>query len=493
MKPRIVPIFVTTLTQWHTLREIVDALSATGLVKPQVYFIDDEADLDLKQLSKDYLVFRISKAEKNYRDVFLVDSATYPKLQASDKYATAHRLFHWSWVIAPLRNFVKKIPGYSFVRKGRGAFREALIINREVKNLKKREEYFISLLYKLQSSTVIVPGDRGLGDQPPLLSACNKLNILTVIAPTAFSCPVEILARTRTHRKFQASKDFAQRYPDQVWKDVKTGRIISFFPERDTRALNKANMLPQNPKILGGSRSGLVLVDSEASKINAIDGGVACHKIVVTGNPDTDRLYSAYKEKLDRKNQLIEQYALDRVEEVVILNLPLFDDVGMSPSEESLVHKEILSEVGLVFPSFLLSAHPRMSRDYQEHLSTQFSIKILEERLSNVLPLADVYITDQTSSTIFWAILADVPTISLNWGWYSTPKLVKDIQGVKLSTSSIDFRNALKLLSAKHEQTKIRSGYAESRHLYGPFDGNSMRRITDTIIHSKITTHNNIS
>lgn len=488
LDPKTVLIFVTSLTQWHTMRLIAEALLDTNLADPKVIIIDNEESLDLSAISVNIPVNHIQDLYEHHTHCSGTASV-HTKVRERPKKSTRlgrGTITTSSILYKLIKAGTNTLPGYKLLRKFRASMRENSIIKKEVARLGYREEFFISFLSEYQPICVVVPGDRGLGDQPPLLAACRKLGIPTVIPPTALSCPVEILARTRMDRRYYASRSFSREYPNQVWQDQKTGREISFFPERDTRVLAGAGMLPAHPKILGGGHTALLLVDSDASREHAIENGVSGRKICVTGNSDTDRLYTAYTQKSERRREFFLKYKLDENAVVTIVNLPLFNDVGWPHHAEREVHEVILSEVLRVSPSAFLSAHPRMIEDDKRYLSEQFGIQLLEERLSDALAISDLYISDQPSTTIFWAILAEVPTISLNWSWYTSPTIVNDIEGVVLATSAVEFRSALELLLDKKTQTNIRKIFERTKHRYGPFDGNSMARIINSIVNCEL-------
>ena len=167
---------------------------------------------------------------------------------------------------------------------------------------------------------------------------------------------------------------------------------------------------------------------------------------------------------------------------ITIVNLPLFDDVGLSKKEEAVLHNQILSQISQFFPKSLISAHPRVDQLYIRELAWNHSLHLMEEKLVDLLPMGDLFISDQSSTTIFWAILAEVPTISLNWGWYQAPTFAQQIEGHLMTETISEFSTALELMENSEFRSRKKRQPISGKEIYGRFDGRAMERILDTLV-----------
>jgi hypothetical protein len=471
---KIVLFFVTSRTQWNAIRDIALAMYARGLANVRIYVIDEneEEPLDLDIRGANIPVERILEIGQK---VNVTGNSLY--------YETSGIAEHRQ---SPINDWIKSIvnplPGIRFFKNLREKRKERRIISRRVVHLKERKEFFVQLIEKWSPVSVVVPGDRGLGDQPALLAACKALGVRSIIPPISFSCPEGILAKTRQHDRYRATGEFATKYPRQVWRDADSDAQLSFFPARDTYVLDQAGMLPESPWVLGGGFSSLVLVDSEVSKRFATERALSGEKWIVTGHPDVDRLYGNFIKRDQEKVKYKRKYSLPEEDPVTIINLPLFGDVGLSKNEEEELHNEILSKISQFFPNSMISAHPRVDQLYIRELARYYSLHLMQEKLVDLLPISDLFISDQSSTTIFWAILAEVPTISLNWGWYQAPTFAQQIEGHLMTETISEFVTALELMENSEFRSRKRRQPVSMKEIYGRFDGKAMERILETLV-----------
>ena len=87
LDPKTVLIFVTSLTQWHTMRLIAEALLDTNLADPKVIIIDNEESLDLSAISVNIPVNHIHDL-KEYHTKLSPTTSAHTKVQKHPKILT---------------------------------------------------------------------------------------------------------------------------------------------------------------------------------------------------------------------------------------------------------------------------------------------------------------------------------------------------------------------------------------------------------------------
>ena len=64
--------------------------------------------------------------------------------------------------------------------------------------------------------------------------------------------------------------------------------------------------------------------------------------------------------------------------------------------------------------NILISLHPKMDRKDYEFIEEKYKIKILDERLADVLPIADLFVAT-FSSTVIWSILCGIKSVVVDF------------------------------------------------------------------------------
>ncbi|MDD5389712.1 MAG: CDP-glycerol glycerophosphotransferase family protein [Gallionellaceae bacterium] len=346
-----------------------------------------------------------------------------------------------------------------------------------------------SLLRKLQPTAIVVSGDRNTGIEPAILRAARKLEILSIIPPSAFSATLEglFIARRQNPAHFVTHRaDFKRQFPNQWRHDPMSGEDICFFGVATTRAYASLGMLSENPWVLGGGLSDWILVDSTDVKQRYIDLGVDPDKILVTGHPDHDALSQNEQRKAEIRTLLYDKYQLDPARKLILLCLPNWAEVGLKSWEWHWRESEILCRNAVKQDcNVLLSLHPSQERARYIHLEDSFRpLRILDERLAMVMPVADIYLTGLASSTIPWAVLSSVPTVIADH-YPEKDRIHAGLPGVLYVPEADQLANTLaRLVGDDTYFQALRQRQQESANRYGTIDGHATERIVQALLNS---------
>jgi len=357
--------------------------------------------------------------------------------------------------------------------------------------LQKRLIAIKKVLVEADPVSVVVTGDRHQADgwEPAVLKACKELNIPTVIPPVSFTANIEGLPVTRRNRKIFRADNFPEvkaKYPKQyIYDDVGKSNIF-FYPPFLIEALAKNDMLPENPWVMGGGHSTFVLADGEETKERYIKLGCKPGKIIVTGHPVHDNLYSLYKNRQNLRNSLNQKYSFAPDKKLIIIALPQLAEHGIKD------WKAHWDEIRFLCDTFLqqeancfISLHPKMKHAKYKFIEDEYNIPISKRPLSEILPAADIFAAT-FSSTIQWAVLSQIPSIvfdfyGLNYTMYDY------LTGTRIINKKTELPGEVeKLIKDENYYTHMAAEQKKFSGYISPFDGKCMERIADVILCSGV-------
>ena len=314
-----------------------------------------------------------------------------------------------------------------------------------------RSEYnvFRAALEKLRPAAVMVPGDREVSPVPAFLKAASDLAIPIVNAcfgsPYAEGVALSRLGFSRFSLDWRhvppiLNQFVALLFPGQVY-NAPQGRIL-FSPAWLTFAHASLGMLSGNPWVQGGGLSDYVLQHDARRRQGFLDLGVPARKLVDVGDPSLDLLYVAYRNREALRAQLRQTLELPARDKLVIFAVPNDAEHGVCDMESHLERMhgyfKILGRSGA---NALGSLHPKQRREDYQPLAQKYGVTLMNDRLANVLPAADLFVCG-TSSTVFWARLRGIPTINLNY-WNVLDPDFEGVAGVENVATFSEFENAL--------------------------------------------------
>lgn len=346
-------------------------------------------------------------------------------------------------------------------------------------------------LIKQTRPLALVTIDDRLPGTIPMLKAARSMGVATLVVPVAVSAFSKSLAAIRStqpdrninhpHQIF-LKRWVAWRYPNQVLTEGK-GRYL-FYTPTNTIALEACGMLPNNPFSLGGGLAQKVAV-GEDDKQRLVQDGLEPSKVAVTGDPGSDRLYQAFRQKKIRKDRLIKDYRLDPTSKILLCALPQFGEHGQVSWERHWqIVRELVNALAASGQTVMISLHPKADQFNYLFLEAVSGVKIVQDPLMEILPCADIFIS-ALSSTVRWAVLSAVPVIVMDILESNLP-LFKNIKGtIHISGKNI-FRKLSEtlneLLTDNFSLQQLRQALAKEAPKVSPFDGRANQKIIDLVL-----------
>jgi hypothetical protein len=272
------------------------------------------------------------------------------------------------------------------------------------------------LFRRIPAAVLLVFEDRAPYPEMVYLAQARRLGCRTALVSFAASS-VESDAVSRRERVEHLvdrgawrwlKQRLARRYPHQV-AETAFGRML-FFSLPETLALSALGMLGGRNWHYGGGEIEL------CTKITAHDlelartEGAPVEKFALTGQPMMDAMHATRRGGQVRE-QLKQRYSLRGASAIVLCAVPHAAEHGLVGWERHLeLTRELFRAVGASGAEVLLSLHPRSSAETYRGLAEESGCRILSERLSAVLPAADLFVASY-SSTVRWALAMGIPTI----------------------------------------------------------------------------------
>jgi len=389
-----------------------------------------------------------------------------------------------------LKDFVKKSIGpknISILRRVVHKIKSSIFFTNAL--FREEKEYLLDLenkytvLSKLVADNkidvLLLNGDRHLGYEPIFLKIAKVNNIPSIVPYLVdFADKNRILTSEPITKKINRNP-LVSRYiiKSQEYLNYKIEENSYYYPHPIANALKKFGVLSSNPYVMGCGKVDILCLNNNYYKNLYIENGVTNKKIRVLGDISYDTLHARFANKEKIKEEIIKKYALDNQKKIIVIGLPQLGEHDFLPWDQ---HWEeinfLVSSADSVKQNILISLHPKMDRNKYEFLEAKYCCKILEEKLVNVLPIADIFVAFY-SSTVVWSILCGIKTIvvdfyDLNWTMYDFLTSIKKLHIkddlVPVLKSTLD--NEVDFSRDWHNLSKV-----------DVFDGNTIHRYIDLI------------
>ncbi len=339
----------------------------------------------------------------------------------------------------------------------------------------------------IRPCALVVFDDRRVRPDLVAMREARARNIPVVLVPFAVSTlesdiylrrdRSELILGRRPWRLLK--RHIGQRLSSQVQQS--DAGAMTFYTPPETVVLRRLGLLPERPWVWGGGGADRICALGEDHRAYLAAGGIPVERIVVTGQPSLDALAMPPARRTDLRAMLRRRYGLTDGRRLAICAVPQHGEHALTdwPTHWRLT-EELFAALAGSGMDVLLSLHPKSKRTEYAARAERHGLAILDERLAEALPAADVLV-GSFSSTIAWSIGLEIPAIvidALNSGFL----LYRDLPGV----SVLETHEALAAVLARYasEPEVLRHAKAEalrgSRQV-GRIDGGNAERVARVI------------
>lgn len=348
-------------------------------------------------------------------------------------------------------------------------------------NFKIQHNNIIKLVEKYNINIIFLNGDRHIGCEPIFLKISNELNIPTIIPYLADFADKERLLRSNIMVNKIKTKLFTSKYilNSQNNLNYRVENNKYYYSHPMANALQIFEVLTSNPYVMGSGKSDILCLNNKYYKNLYIKNGVSKDKISLTGDFAYDNLYYLNKNKNKKilKEELLKKYNLNSGKRNIIIALPQLAEHGFLEWDEHWKEIEFLiTTLSSLQQNLLVSLHPKTDIKQYEFLELKYNCKILDERLSDVLPVADVFIAT-FSSTVVWAVLCGIKTIVVDFYNFNY-RMYDFLTSIKIVRDKTKFNDVL--IDALNKEMDFRLDW-ELLSRDDVFDGKTIQRYIDLI------------
>lgn len=275
------------------------------------------------------------------------------------------------------------------------------------------------------------------------------------------------------------------RYFNPKWAVRYHGKSILRLPAQEilVKRLNGQKCI--QPWILNAGYAEAIFLESKSALRHYEKLGFRKDKLRVIGGAIEDTLYAIRLERSQHRHSLNVKYGLDPANPLVICGFPPDQYSAATDRFEFASYGEMCSNWFRVLDSItdkanvLVVPHPRLD----VKLIAAFcngKIKLADERLENILPLADLYIAS-ISTTIRWALGLGVPVLNYDSYRYDYGDFT-GASGIVEMDSASDFLDALKMALSPAGFSKLTALAEADSANWGKIDGGFRSRLRENLL-----------
>ena len=273
------------------------------------------------------------------------------------------------------------------------------------------------LIKKYNIKVLLLNGDRHLGLEPVFLKISKELNIRSIIIYLVDYADEERIFYNNFPVKKIKPNLFTSKYvvESQETLSYKIARHSYYYPHYVGNALNKFGVLTKNPYVMGSGSSDILCINNQYYKNLYMHSGVDESKIRVVGDVIYDHIHKQHSIRNVIRKNILKKYSLDDNKKIIIIALPQLGE------HEELPWARHWQEINFLVKSLeslghntLISLHPKMNKKNYKYLENMSNCKILDERLFDSLPSADLFVATY-SSTVIWSVLCGIRTVIVDF------------------------------------------------------------------------------
>lgn len=314
-------------------------------------------------------------------------------------------------------------------------FRKIFLIFKQLERMyKKCKKVFLKYL----PDVIIANGDRHFGIEQVILKIGRESNIKNIIPYLVYSGSesCHLLREGDSLREFSNNLPLIARYIFKKYSNQflnYNNKKYLFYSPSKTLALGKFGTLSKNPWQMGCGLADIICANDEYTYKRYLDNNVPERKIKLIGDVIYSNIYSTYLKKEKIKNSIIKKYDLSFNKKVILISLPQLAEHKLLNWDKHWIEINFLIKCLVKLnENLLISLHPKMVFNKYYFLEKKYKCKIAKENLSDILPIADLFIATY-SSTIVWAVLCGINSIIVDfygldycmYDYLETPRIIK--------------------------------------------------------------------
>jgi hypothetical protein len=293
---------------------------------------------------------------------------------------------------------------------------QIILAYRLTRRLRRLKVGAVQVIAEYRPNLVLAIGDRH-GDIEAVISKTAQEKCIPIIVPYMAYSDRSSLVRQRKGNFLYSNPIHSPLYYKWVyWKhrDMILDGILYNLPYQ-IGVYQKFGTQPTNSWALGCGISDIICVENRSTYERYLSYGVNALKLRIIGDTSYDMLFKQYREKDAIAERLKIQYGFRDGRKTILIALPQLAEHDLIPWDSHFSDIEFIMEtLSSLDQNVAVSLHPRQDRDRYAYLEEKYACSILDGRLAEWLPAADLFLAT-FSSTIIWAVLCGIPTVVVDF------------------------------------------------------------------------------
>lgn len=390
-----------------------------------------------------FLCTELQKINNNYEFLFCIDNPDfipYIKKYKNIKYILIGKIndnissnFQKNSLFKNIKKGCKKIDFIS--NSSFNEFRKIFLILKQLEGMyKKCKRVFLEYL----PDVIITNGDRHFGIEQVILKIGRESNIKNIIPYLVYSGSEScfLLRKGDSLREFSNNLPLIVRYIFKKYSNQflnYNNKKYLFYSPSKTLALGKFGTLSKNPWQMGCGLADIICANDEYTYKRYLNNNVPERKIKLIGDVVYSNIYNIYLKKEKIRNSIIKKYNLSFNKNIILISLPQLAEHNLLNWDKHWIEINFLiKSLVKLNENLIISLHPKMNLNKYTFLEKKYKCKIARENLSDILPIADLFIATY-SSTIVWAVLCGINSIIVDfygfnshmYDYLETPRIIK--------------------------------------------------------------------
>jgi hypothetical protein len=324
-----------------------------------------------------------------------------------------------------------------------------------------------------------------VGWETALIRAGLEKGVPALITPYTLSDPqgaVQYRLRRPDVRSYQVrgplERWLASRHPN--WVQAYAGQQLFFLPPPAALAAGWLKLLPARPWTLGGGDAACMAVENEQLRRMFLEQGVPAEKMIVTGKPSSDRIFSEVQQT--SPEQIRSELGLQAGERMLLLSVPHLGEHGLVPWEEHWRNTEFLFATlaqvaaGQTNLRVVLSLHPKSNLEDYQPLADRYGALLARQRIYQLLPACQLFVSNYSGAVMVAAGLGK-PTVVIDFYGLNYTYFDQEPGMIVLRDQARLAPTLEKLLSSPADYQKLASAQAGRAADWLVLDGQCTQRV----------------
>lgn len=332
------------------------------------------------------------------------------------------------------------------------------------------------IITKFKPKLILTNGDRHVGLEQAVLKIAKQQNIKGIV-PYLVYLGIESCIRLRQKQDLVGT--ISSQLLTNIVMKILPKQVINyenkkylFYSASITLVYRLFGTLSEHLWYIGNGLADIVCLNNFHTYQRYESNMVAKEKLKIIGDVIYNDLRLNYLNRKEIRERIIKKYDLDKSKKIILITLSQLAEHNLLSWDKYWQEiNYLMTSLKKQKQNILVSLHPKMKKEKYKFLEEKYKCRVVEERLYEILPVADLFVAT-FSSTVFWSVLCKINTIvvdfyNLNYSMFNILETVRIVK----------YKNELELALKKYLNIKLNFEQDwKSLSRNEVFDGNTIKQ-----------------